>query len=195
MAKESLLYENLLPVDEQFDSILDDLDLKELIISRFAEYQGEVGDILDIDVEFSVDTLGLFKFSRLLASVPRGGTDDFSGRMRSTYRGLVFGLQLANELKSEKFNSIPTGSIFESLPRRDGMATDEAIAYVVRDYLSSRPAINGFLQVFSRIVNKGDYPELTKEASILMLMLVERQLGMQACEKVLDSSNPSNFFE
>ena len=182
-----------MPKDEQFDVILGDSDFRELVISQFAECQTEVGDILDINVEFSTDPQGLFRFAGSLASVPRDETADLDGRMRAIYRGLIFGLQLASEMKSEEFNSIPTGSIFDGLPRQDGMTTDEAITCVTGEYLETRPAIDGFLQVFSNIVNKGDYPEQTAEASALMLMLVERQLGKQSIMAELDSLDIDGF--
>lgn len=116
-----------MPKDYQFDVILGDPYFRELVISQFAEYQTEVGDILDINVEFSTDPQGLFRFAGLLAIVPKDETADLDGRMRAIYRGLIFGLRLAYGMKSEEFNSIPTGSIFESLPTKDGITTDEAI--------------------------------------------------------------------
>ena len=166
--------EDILPVDQQFEAVLG--DSREEIMDILVDVQQAWNDVIDPDMELRMGVEKVMAISKVLAGNLCAAEDNLDEVTKAIYRGIVFGCQITNELKS---NDLGLGRVDISLAF-DGYEEERKVAEIfeeiVEKYSDKRPIISDFIRTFSCIIDKSksDYVYLS---AIFTLLLFERQQG------------------
>jgi len=163
--------ENMLPRENQFDASL--AEVREPLVDGILEIKEKIKDVIDVDKEFSRPYLELWNLSGNLAKLLKGDGEDERDVHNVVYRGMSFGLQVVDGIRSVPMETLSLKYITEIFNTTDASAK---LQKDVNEYVDSRPNLASLLYVFLPDIDSTyNYHQHVKTSAGLILMLCERE--------------------
>lgn len=167
--------ENALPPARQFETNAE--ALREPLTDELHEIILKYDDVINPNVEFEKSTQlhWYWTLSGLLALALKSETEDVTTTQGAVYRGMFFGLQLAENVQTKPVEHFSLSYLLEI---EDVEALGEVIANDVNEYLGERPHLSALISEYMPEICDEEYMLSDHHAEIgagFALMLMERQ--------------------
>lgn len=161
----------MLPRENQFDTLL--AEIREPLVDGILEIKEITEDVIDTDKEYSRPYLELWQLSGSLARLLKESDEDENDVRGVVYRGMSFGLQVVDDIRSVPLRTLSLRYISEVFNTADASAK---LQKEVKEYIDSWPNLASLLFTFlPDIDGTYEYHHHVRTSAGLMLMLCERE--------------------
>lgn len=183
--------EDELPNELQFNTVLS-TEISDALRDELAELQSVNGDIISVEAEFSRDVLVLDALSRIIAESAAGVNEDASQVSSAIYRGMCFGLQVADNVKSLRVKYVALAEFLGELVK--GGSLVDQLAIVTNGYAADRSRVDALIAEFLPELEQGNQvPHHVETGAFVMLMLAERSMADEYFRQQVGDLSPSDF--
>ena len=182
--------EDLLLYDHSFDAAVS--EYHDMLHEKLAGIQVDSGDIIDLDQELSRDPALLWELSRYITLIMKSDNEDGIAVREAVYRGMCFGLQLVDDIRSRPIGSgIDLSSVLMA-------STDEELGDEIHtqtsQYLSDRQNLDQLVAYYMPDIDPTfQYNHHVETGAALMLMLSERKQAEDILAEEVSAINPDMF--
>jgi hypothetical protein len=165
--------EHLLPIDQSMDALL--VNRCEAVKAVLDELKQTAGDVIDPESELFTSPFHLWQDSRRLAALLQGQEEPTEEVDAVLYRGLRFGLQLAEMIYEKKPDQLQIGQYLDLVARSKDRIEEEVI-----DFFDARPELAFLLEEREGDIDpSGRYYHHVQTGLGVALLLIERQRGQE----------------
>ena len=182
--------EHILPEEKKFNTVAH--DYSELLYDYFQEIEEESGDILDPSFEtrfLSSDSYPQ-SFATLSRLITPEDTSNPEENYQATYRGFVFGAQLADLISDAPTDSFSLKHYFGDVPQEE---LGETIQTDVQEYLGKNPLLDATIGYYMPELDPtGKQAHIVETAAGLALRVAEDNLGRSLFYSELNGTPEEN---
>lgn len=165
--------ERIVPEEKRFDTVTSEYG--DLLYEYFQDLQQDTGDILDPNYEMKFLTKEWDHFFFVMSQALASEHDNLQDTYHATYRGFVFGAQLANLISDAPANAF---SLRRYLSVTSSENFGEMVQTDVQEYLGKNPMLDAAIGYFTPELDPaGKSAHTIETAAGLALRMAEDDLG------------------
>lgn len=187
----SIQSEKFLPQDYQFEEIVRFCGVE--VRDWIEGIQDEWLDVIDPQTELDRNFRSLYALAASLGREILKDTDndDSEALINALYRGMVFGLQVADKLQ---VRTVPALSVHDYLK---GCQDGDICNYIIRtinEYLGARPEIDSLIYSYAAELDASEkLGHIVEMGAGMMLLLSERTYGEYYFRDAMEAIEPDDF--